>query len=149
MKLAKALKLKNKKIREYNEVVSKMSRNNSYDVDSKKIYNAAELLIEAEAKLNDLVAFKAAIHSTSEPIRATIFKLGETKSFLGTFNGMSTREGIYKDSSYGGQTVTTYAVDINEVEKTAYIKKLQDAIETLQEEIDTFNATTELVGYEG
>lgn len=149
MKLSKALKLKNKKIREYNEVVTKMLRSNSYDVDSKKVYNAAELLKEAETKLNDLIAFKAAIHSTSEPIRSTIFKLGETKSFLGNFNGISVREGLVKDSSYGGQTVTTYAVDINEVEKAAYIKKLQDTIETLQEEIDTFNATTELVGYEG
>jgi hypothetical protein len=149
MKLAKALKLKNKKIREYNEVVSRMVRSNSYDVDSKKIYNAAELLIEAEAKLNDLVAFKAAIHSTSEPIRATIFKLGETKSFLNTFSNMNTREGIVKESGYREQSVTTYAVDINEIAKTTHVKLLQDAIETLQEEIDTFNATTELVGYEG
>jgi hypothetical protein len=149
MKLAKALKLKNKKIREYNEVVSRMIRSNSYDVDSNKIYNAAELLVEAEAKLNDLVAFKAAIHSTSEPIRATIFKLGEIKSFLSTFSNMNTREGIVKESGYREQSVTTYAADINEIAKTTHVKLLQDTIETLQEEIDTFNATTELVGYEG
>ena len=29
------------------------------------------------------------------------------------------------------------------------VKNLENAIELLQDEIDTFNATTELVGYEG
>jgi hypothetical protein len=148
MKLSKALKLKNKKISEYNTLISKMSSYNSYDVDSKKVYNSKELYAETLIKLQDLVKFKAAIHSTSDPIRADIFRLGELKNLLNYVNRLDTREGVIKESSYRGETTTsTLAVDFTELEKVALTTSIQDEIEEIQDKIDTFNAITELVGY--
>ena len=86
MKLSKALKLKNKKVNEYNNLITKMVSHNSYDIDTKKVYNSQS------------------------------------------------------DKS-------TYACSINEEKKVEMMEWYQNAIETIQDEIDVFNATTELVGY--
>jgi len=147
MNLAKALKLKNKKLSEYNKTVQKMRAYNSYDVDSKKVYNSKELMIQAEIQLYDYIALKTAIHLTSEPIRSKIFRLGELKSFLNNILSISTTEGVVKANSYNSTSVSTYAVDITEEEKEAKVKLIQDEIEAIQDEIDTFNALTSIVGY--
>jgi hypothetical protein len=147
MKLAKALKLKNKLLKEYNVTLSRTISSNCYDVDTQKVYNSAVLLEEAILQRDRYVTLKAAIHSTSEPIRKKIFELGELKSFLSKFESLNTREGIVKDSNYNGTTVKTYAADISEQSKQEIIKSLEESIENIQEEIDSFNATTDLVGF--
>ena len=147
MKLAKALKLKNKLLKEYNVTLSRTISSNCYDVDTQKVYNSAVLLQEAILQRDRYVTLKAAIHSTSEPIRKKIFELGELKSFLSKFESLTTREGIVKDSNYNGTTVKTYAADISEQSKQEIIKSLEESIENIQEEIDSFNATTDLVGF--
>ena len=147
MKLAKALKLKNKLLKEYNVTLSRTISSNCYDVDTQKVYNSAVLLQEAIAQRDRYVTLKAAIHSTSEPIRKKIFELGELKSFLGKINSLHTTEGIVKESSYSGGTVKTYAADISEQRKQEIIKSVEESIENIQEEIDVFNATTDLVGF--
>jgi hypothetical protein len=150
MKLAKALKIKGKKLKEYQTTLSKTISHNSYDVDvtDNRIYNSKELLSKSQDLLNDYIAFKAAIHNTSAPIRSKIFRLGELKFFLDRINDMSTVAGIRKSESYSGTPViNTYKADISETEKNDLIKLLEDEIEEIQDEIDTFNATTDLVGY--
>jgi hypothetical protein len=148
MKLSKALKLKNKKISEYNTLISKMPLYNSYDVDCKKVYNSKKLYSETLDKMQDLIKFKAAIHSTSDPIRTDIFRLGELKNLINYVNRLDTREGIVKESNYRGEpSVITLWVDFTELEKVALIQSIQEEIEEIQDKIDTFNAVTELVGY--
>lgn len=147
MKLSKALKLKNKKVNEYNNLVSKMVNHNSYDIDTKQIYNSTELYLEVFNKQEDLIKFKTAIHLTSEPIRENIFRMGEYKNLLMNLNRLSTTEGVVKSRGYGESDKSTYACSINELQKVEMMEWYQNAIETIQDEIDTFNATTELVGY--
>jgi hypothetical protein len=145
MKLSKALKLKNKKVTDYNNIITKMVSHNSYDVESKKVYNSKVLLEESLTKMEDLIKFKAAIHNTSEPIREKIFKLAELKNFIMNLNRLNTSEG--KCGGYGSYDVSIYTCDIDELEKVKLIEKTQDQIEQLQDEIDVFNATTDLKGY--
>ena len=148
MRLSKALKLKNKKLKEYKSTLMKVSQNNSYDVDNKPIYDSGKLYNEAVEQLKDYLELKSAIHTTSEPIRFKIFQLGEVKSLLNVLNSLDTKSGVYKEG-YREVTSRTYEASISEEEKNAKVKNLENAIELLQDEIDTFNATTELVGYEG
>jgi hypothetical protein len=147
MKLVKALKLKNKQVQAFNSTVSRMIKSNSYDEDSNKVYNSKELLIQATKELEDLVKLKSAIHSSSEPIRNKIFRLSEFKSFVQNISNLNTTEGVVKASTYGSSTNNTYKCDINEIEKQDLIKTFQDEIEKMQDEIDVFNATTDLKGY--
>ena len=147
MKLAKALKLKNKKLKEYKSTLMKVVQNNSYDVDNKPIYNSTNLYNESVELLKDYLELKTAIHTSSEPIRFKIFQLGEVKSLLNVINGLDTKSGVYKEG-YREITLSTYESSITEEEKNTKVKNLENTIELLQDEIDTFNATTELVGYE-
>ena len=142
MNLAKALKVKNKKLAEYSKTLQKVLAYNSYDVTSKKDYNAKTLLQSAEVQLQQYVDFKTAIHKASEPIIHKIFMIGELKSYLNRIQSLSTTEGVYKDrySSEG----STFAADITQLEKDAKIEELETAIESLQDELDYFNATTEI-----
>ena len=148
MKLAKALKLKNKKLKEYKSTLMKVIQHNSYDVDNKSIYDATNLYNEAVELLKDYLELKTAIHISSEPIRFKIFQLGEVKSLLNAINGLDTKSGVYKEG-YREVTLRTYESSITEEEKALKVKTLENTIELLQDEIDTFNATTDLVGYEG
>jgi hypothetical protein len=147
MKLSKALKLKNKKVTDYNNTVLKMVSYNSYDIDTKQTYNSTELYMEVIDKREDLIKFKTAIHLTSEPIRENIFRLGEYKNLLMNLNRLSTTEGVVKSRGYGESDKSTYVCSINELQKVEMMEWYQNAIETIQDDIDTFNATTELVGY--
>lgn len=147
MKLSKALKLKNKKVTDYNNTVTKMVSYNSYDVDTKQSYNSTELYMEVIDKREDLIKFKTAIHLTSEPIREKIFRLGEYKNLLMNLNRLSTTEGVVKGRGYGEFDKSTYACSINELQKVEMMEWYQTEIENIQDEIDVFNATTELVGY--
>ena len=149
MKLAKALKLKNKKVSEYNSTLEKMANSNTIEKDSKKHYNSKELSNLAEAQMEDLIQLKTAIHSTSAPIREKIFRIGELKSYLGYINRLNTTEGIVVKQYRGGidSAPLIYVVDFNELEKVEKAKVIQDQIELLQEQMDSFNATTNLKGY--
>ena len=147
MKLAKALKLKNKKLKEYKSTLMKVVQNNSYDVDNKPIYDSTNLYNESVELLKDYLELKTAIHTSSQPIRFKIFQLGEVKSLLNVINGLDTKSGVYKEG-YREITLRTYESSISEEEKNTKVKNLENTIELLQDEIDTFNATTELVGYE-
>ena len=147
MKLSKALKLKNKKVNEYNVTVTKMVSHNSYDVDTKRVYNSNVLLEEAIKQQNDLIKFKTAIHLTTEPIREKIFRLAELKNFLMNLSRLNTTEGKVKSRGYDGSDVSVYECFINEEQKVQLMTSIQNTIEEIQDEIDTFNATTDLKGY--
>lgn len=142
MNLAKALKVKNKKLAEYSKTLQKVLAYNSYDVTSKKDYNAKTLLQSAEVQLQQYVDFKTAIHKASEPVRHKIFMIGELKSYLSRINSLSTTEGVYRDR-YAPEG-STFAVDITQLEKDEKIVEIETVIESLQDELDYFNATTEI-----
>ena len=117
-------------------------------VDGKSTKKYLNQLNDAQIKLADYLDLKTAIHTTSEPIRFKIFQLGELKSLLNTLNGLDTKSGVHKEG-YREVTLRTYEASITEEEKNAKVKNIENSIETIQDEIDTFNATTELVGYNG
>ena len=145
MKVAKALKLKNKMLSEYTDLVNKMICSNSSISTAKKNYNAKELFDKSRVSQSEIVKLKTAIHEASAPIRSKIFEIGELKSFVSYFNRINTQEGLVKERGYGaGVSEDIYVVDFSELEKVEIVKSLQDQIEAIQEELDSFNATTEV-----
>mgnify|MGYP003342655788 CR=1 FL=1 len=132
MKLAKALKLKNKKLKEYKSTLMKVIQHNSYDIDNKPIYNSIDLYNEAVEQLKDYLELKTAIHTSSEPIRFKIFQLGELKSLLNTVNGLDTKSGVYKEG-YREITLSTYESSITEEEKNTKVKNLENTIAPAKE----------------
>lgn len=145
MKISKALKLKNKMVSEYTDLMNKMVSSNSSDKDSKKNYNSTDLYNKAVTERENIIKLKTAIHEASAPIRSKIFKIGELKNFLVRFNNMSTTEGLVKERGYSGSSESTYVVDFTEAEKVYIINDIKAEIESIQEELDTFNATKEII----
>ena len=131
---------------EYTDLVNKMISSNSSVSTAKKNYNSKELYTKAIQVQGDIIKLKTAIHEASAPIRSKIFEIGELKSFISYFNRISTQEGVVKERGYGaGVSEDIYVVDFTELEKVEIVKSLQDQIEAIQEELDNFNATTEVV----
>lgn len=143
MKISKALKLKNILAEEVNTLLREILVHNSYDVDSKKNYNAKDLYNEYKKKTEELIKLKTEIDHSSQPIRHLIYGLGELKSFLNTFTNLDTREGIIK--AYMRTEPATFACDIDELEKQEIILQVKTQIQDIQDKIDEFNGTTDLV----
>jgi hypothetical protein len=144
MNISKALKLKNKLVSEYNEVVVKMVHSNCREEGRKKHYNSKDLYQKSLALMDQIIDIKTAIHKASEPVRSKIFEIGEYKSFLTKVGALNTTEGAVKDSGYGATSYTNYIVDFTEEEKQVLLEELKSVIEKLQDELDAFNATTEV-----
>jgi Na+/phosphate symporter len=141
--LAKALKLKNKAIEDYNSATSEVLINNSKDVDETKILDAKERYEDVKSLMTSLIALKTKIHEASAPIRSQIFELGELKNLLSRVRNLNTKSGVVKENQYGSGLVTrTFEASITEADKKAEIVRIEALIVTIQDAIDDFNANT-------
>lgn len=146
MKLHTALKEKNKKIKKINSLINKVINNNSYLEANNPKYNSKELYASVIKELDDYVAFKAALFNSTAPIRQKIFKISELKNLSKQLMIMPCLEGLQNTNSYVPSS-SMYKATIDEVEKDVLIQNIEDQISKLQEEIDTFNITTNLQEY--
>lgn len=147
MKLAKALKEKNKKVKKLKTLSDRINSNNSYIKGTTPTYDAKKLWEEYNAALEDLIKFKAAIALTNAGIAEKIIRMAELKSKISSFHYMPITEGIQLSHRREGVEPPEYIAVVNEKEKDELMEKTQEEIDNLQEEIDTYNATTELKGY--
>jgi len=145
MKLYKALKLKKKLVGEIAKLKSQIQSKNSYLISTSNVlkYDVREIEKELDAKLTELVDLKLSMYRANLPIQKTIFDLTETKGLLAFWTSVSVTEGEQL-LGYSDTTVRQYGVCIDEVERDQKVKILQTKIDTMQEELDTFNYTTEL-----
>ena len=142
MNISKALKEKSRLLKKYNETLNLAVSNNSKDTKVKN-YHSSNLLISESVKLmGDLVSLKTKIHIASSPVREKIFLLGELKNFAMQVKRMSTFEGELNESY--NSSVKLMEVSINEVDKIAFVNSIEVQIEALQDELDQFNAITEI-----
>jgi hypothetical protein len=142
MKIAQALKLKNKLGKEYRQVIHQITTYNSYPTNKKNHFDVKKLMEEAQKLQNELIRLKTAIHLAAAPRRSEIFKLSELKDYLKNIKSMSTTEGL-ETERYNAVTIE-YSVQINEIEKLKIIKQLEEKIDGIQEELDVFNIRTDV-----
>lgn len=141
MKLNKALKLKKKLITKANEARNRMSQSNSYDKDNKPTYDSKAEFEKWVDLTNKVIDLKAKIHIANAPIYPSIFRLSELKSLVSNFRGMSVNTQSVKRLN---QETIQYVAVISQAEKDAQIELWENEIETIQDTIDIFNATTSI-----
>ncbi len=146
MKIAKALKKKNKIVRELGKLLTKVQQNNSLLEGKTRSYDPEEMLNESHKKLNELVELKTKISKANEPVQDKIYRLSELKSFIENIKNISTIEGPSESTSWGRDEnkVVNYTVKITTVKKDELVQNLEDEIEKIQEELDIHNYTTEI-----
>lgn len=146
MKLHKALKLRKSLIGEITKLKQLIKEKNSYligtnnptsvKIDVKVLYG--ELL----DKINKLVALKYVINEANAEIQSKIYVLSENKALISFWNEVSVLEGA-QAIGYA-EHIKEYGVQIDEIERNNIVKELQKKVDAIQEEIDTFNYTTEI-----
>lgn len=143
MTIAKALKQKNRLIKEIGELFSLVSEYNSIPEENDRPYNINELINTIKEKQEDLVDLKARIHTANSPVYKDIFKLSELKTRMKEFSSLETKEGIGDNSLFRRRSAEIkYKAEIGPARLQEMKKELQEEIDTLQDELDEWNSKT-------
>jgi len=139
MNLTKALKHKKKLVKQIDEMYVRFSKFNSVEKGSVG-YDPEQAYTQWVELTNKLIDLKTKIHIANAGIASKIFTLGELKNMAAKLRNVSTQEGVVKDRYT--DVVSEYTVHMNLFDKDLRIKELEEQIETLQEEIEAYNALT-------
>jgi len=142
MKLAKALKEKNRLAGEVNRLKNLICRENSRNVNSKSQVDVSKLWEEMVTVTDKLVAVKTAIFRANVGIYDKIVRIGELKGRAAWIVTIPTNNEKTEQPNYGGGVIVTEMkawMTQESVDSTT--KQLQDEIAKLQDEIDEYNAT--------
>ena len=94
-------------------------------------------------KIEELINLKIVINEANREIQGRIFLLSESKSLIKFWNEIPVTEGK-KTEGYGNVIVLNYNVQIDEQKRNQIVETFQKKVDALQEEIDTYNYTTEV-----
>lgn len=145
MRLHKALKLRKSLIGEIAKLQQQISQKNSFTVGSLDTdkYNVEKIYETLLKKVQDLVNLKIVINEANREIQGKIFMLSEYKSLINFWNNVSVTEGDVTQG-YGNVVVLKYAAQVDEEKRNALVAEFQKKVDAIQEEIDTYNYTTDV-----
>ena len=137
MKIAQALKEKNKIGAKLAKKWDNLRDNNSIIEGSTRTYEPVELMKEIDEMTQNLIELKTKIHQASGAVRFKIFRLSELKMYVMNLRRVSSRNGLVKER-YDSVPLTMDAIyKTNEIDDL--IEKVESEIDKIQEELDTFN----------
>jgi hypothetical protein len=142
MKLSKALKLKNKLVKELNDLYNKVHNNNSYEINTPVRYNIHDLLKEIDIRVTELIELKTKIHKANSPIHSDIFELAELKGLAAKYKNIPVLEGRTA-GMYGSESMEK-TCQLNTVDRDRLVKDLESKIEDIQDKLDQFNVITDI-----
>lgn len=142
MNIKQALKAKNKLVAEIKELNMLLHNNNSVEESTVRRFDILELVKQIEEASYELVALKAKIHRANTPVFEKIFTMAELKGRVKELKKLSTEEGKVA-ARYSG-IVETKSVVLTALDVRSMVKQLESMIETIQDELDVHNATTNI-----
>lgn len=145
IKLHTALKLKNRFAGEINRLQQVIQRENARRSDNASKIDVGVVdatLKETRLKLRNL---KGAIAAANVPIYPLLAELEETKAAIAFYQGLPNREGTEVVYTHTGNLEYTWASYLNREKIDALVIELQERVNNLQDEIDTFNAGASVV----
>jgi hypothetical protein len=145
MKLYKALKLRKKLVGEVAKIKLQIQTKNSYTVGSvdPKKFSVNKIYAELQTKINELIGLKYVINEANRPIQEQIYRLSELKALLSFWNGVSVVEGT-QTIGYSDAKTVEYIAQVDEIRRDEMVKEFQKKVDAIQEEIDTYNYTTDI-----
>jgi hypothetical protein len=146
MTIKQALKYKKKLASKMNEEFSKLSKYNSVEVGTNRVYNPKESMRKWFEMTNELIELKTKIHLANSVVYGKIFRMSELKSQLSSLKQLDCTEGKYSDR-YGrmsGDTPIIKEAAIGLLERDTMIASMEEEIEKIQEELDIHNANTSI-----
>lgn len=143
MNIAKALKEKNKKVNELNDLTAKIIKNNSIPKGDPREYDVKKLVQDSISTAYELAELKSKIHIASQQVRLRIFEMAELKNLVSKLKMVSTKTGTERSGYHGGDSIEMEAA-VKTIEMEEMIADLEARIENLQEQLDDFNHSTQI-----
>jgi hypothetical protein len=145
MNIKKALKEKNRLVKEILDLHTRVATYNSVEVGNVRPYSAKESMELLNQKSNELVELKTKIHTANAPVYKYIFRLSELKSMIARIKNLDCNEGIVQDYySRNRETPAVKETEISIVERDNMVKDMEAAIESIQDVLDNHNQITEI-----
>ena len=145
MNIKKALKEKNRLVKEILDLHTRVATYNSVEVGNVRPYSAKESMELLNQKSNELVELKTNIHRANGPVYQHIFRLSELKSTIARIKNLDCNEGIVQDYySRNRETPAVKMTEISIVERDEMVKHMEGQIEEIQDILDNFNQITEI-----
>lgn len=142
MKLAKALKEKNRLAGEINRLRTLIDRENSRNVKSSSKVDVSKLWDEMITATDRLIALKTAIFKANAGIYEKIVRMAELKGKASWITTIPTNnEKTEENYGSGNIIVTEFKAWLTREDIDKMTKTLQDEISKLQDELDEYNAT--------
>jgi predicted ribosome quality control (RQC) complex YloA/Tae2 family protein len=147
--LRKALRIKNKLAGEIARLQEIIKNNNSQIKGRNYSYDSNQVLgNELLPVFENLIEVKSKIAKANVAIYDKVFRIAELKSMVVFLRGVDTTDGLDTKSNRGylaqeekevWKTATLKDIDIQSL-----IQEMENQIETLQDEVDAFNAAQEI-----
>ena len=145
MNIKKALKEKNRLVKEIQDLQVRVATYNSIEVGNKRPYSVRESLEKLNSLSNELVELKTKIHVANAPIYKHIFRLSELKSMITRIKNLDCNEGTVNDYyTRNRETPLVKEVEISIVERDEMVKHMEGQIEEIQDILDNHNQITEI-----
>lgn len=146
MKIAKALKIKNRLAGELNRIKGLIERENSQLLANFNEYKMKELSESFYNTKADLIRLKAKIQMKTAPISEKLIAIAEAKDEMSFFQSLDTKDGEFIVTRYGVEPNTTvYKAHYTQDDVDKKVVEIQAQIDNLQDEIDEYNATTSIL----
>ncbi|MBR4651801.1 MAG: hypothetical protein IKO72_00415 [Kiritimatiellae bacterium] len=140
--IARALKEKNRVAGRLVRARELVGAENSKDKSVSRGVDVAAMYDLAKVLRNRLVAIKSAIAEANKPIVSKIIELDEIKSEISFLNGLDVKEGKFVTTNYGSRIESDIDAVIRKQQVLDEVAALQARADRIQDELDEFNATT-------
>jgi hypothetical protein len=145
MNIKKALKEKNRLVKEIQDSHARLATYNSVEVGNVRPYSAKESMEKINQLSNELVELKTKIHKANTPVYDKIFRLSELKSTISRLKSLDCTEGVSTDYySRNRENPPVKTSEISVVERDEMVKFMEGQIEDLQDILDNHNQNTEI-----
>ena len=144
MNIKQALKEKNKLAKRVTDLMERINKNNSVDEGAVRSYDPKVTLDEALIAVEELIELKTDIHKANIEVYEKIFRMSEYKSFVKYLKGLNCSEGNVSTYRYGEGNTRKMTTVITEVERDQMVEKYENYIDSIQSELDSHNATTNI-----
>ena len=143
MTVKQALKTKNKLVADIKACWIIIDSQNSIEAGNPRRYSVKQKLEEINGLTDELVSLKSKIHTANQPVFHKIFLMAELKGMVKELKKLSVEEG--KVNERFGSIQSIKEAEVNIAERDTLVKELENKIEVLQDELDTHNATVQIV----
>jgi hypothetical protein len=145
MNLTKALKHKKKLVKQADEAFMRFQRYNSQNKENvDKGYDPETAYRKWIALTQELITLKTKIHNANAPIANKIFRLGELKNLVSRLRNIETKKGLVREYRSADSIPVEYVAYMDLFTKDNQIFNWEQEIESIQEEIEAFNAITKI-----